>query len=319
MEVLSKSIFILLFVGIGFAGFAQEHSQRSNVSKNFCETHFIKEISMKNYKVIQQPSIKVIGIECRTSNSPEAGPYDIPKHWEKFYKSDIINKIPNKTSNEVLALYCDYEGDYTQPYSLLIGCSVSSFDVIPEGMVAKTIPTGSYAIFRAVGEHPKSLIETWGNIWQQHDLERTYTGDYEVYGDKFSRSPQEVEVYIAIESENHIRDLEGILLNESKIGQFDDGIGAFANRDFKKGEVVIEWDLKILSNEEYENLPEYEKKNFCHQRGGLSWLYPDPERHVNRFHSPNVIPDFEKQANIALRDIKKGEELSIADDTVEDF
>jgi hypothetical protein len=113
--------------------------------------------------------------------------------------------------------------------------------------------------------------------------------------------------------------LQGILLKESKIGQFDDGIGVFANQDFKKGEIVIKWDLKILSDEEYKNLPEYEKINFCHQRNGIRWLYPDPERHVNRFHTPNVVPDFEKQANIALRDIKKGEELSIADNTVEDF
>ena len=171
---------------------------------------------MKKYTIVKKPSITIIGIECRTSNLPEAGPYDIPKHWEKFYKSDIISKIPNKTSNEVLALYCDYEGDYTQPYSLVIGCPVSSIDVIPEGMVAKAIPTGSYAIFRAVGERPKSLIETWGNIWQQPDLERTYTGDYEIYGDKFFGTPQEVEVYIAIEQKK-VRDLEGVLLKESKL------------------------------------------------------------------------------------------------------
>ena len=64
---------------------------------------------------------------------------------------------------------------------------------------------------------------------------------------------------------------------------------------------------------------ECRKNNFCHHRGGIHWFYPDPERHVNRFHNPNVIPDFEKQANIAIRDIKKGEELSIADNTIEDF
>lgn len=110
-----------------------------------------------------------------------------------------------------------------------------------------------------------------------------------------------------------------ILLKESKIGQFDDRIGAFANRDFKKGEVVIKWNLKALSEKEYEKFSLYEKDNFCHQRNGIRWLYPDPERHVNRFSRPNVAPDFEKQANIALRDIKKGEELTIADNTIEDF
>ena len=167
---------------------------------------------MKNYKVIHKPSIMIVGIKCRTSNALEAGPYDIPKHWEKFYVGNIIDKIPNKTSNEIIALYCDYEGDYTQPYSLIIGCQVGSVDDILQDMVAKIIPSGSYAIFRAIGEHPKSLIETWGNIWQQSGLERTYTGDYEVYGDKFSGSSQEVEVYIAIKQEEVIRDLQGILL-----------------------------------------------------------------------------------------------------------
>lgn len=158
------------------------------------ETHFTDEIVMQNYQVIQKPDILVIGIECRTSNAPEAGPQDIPKHWKKFYQENTLNKIPNKASHEVVALYCDYEGDHTQPYSLVIGCSVSSLDDIPEGMVAKTIPAGTYAVFQATGDYPKALIEIWGQIWQDHNLRRTYTGDYELY-----RSPTEVDVYVAID------------------------------------------------------------------------------------------------------------------------
>lgn len=156
---------------------------------------------MGSHEVIQKPAILVIGIDCRTSNAPEAGPQDIPKLWDRFYGEDIIGQIPNKTSNEVIALYCDYEGDYTQPYSVVIGCPVCSIDIIPEGMVAKTIPASSYAVFRATGEHPKALIETWGNIWKQPSLERTYTSDFELYGNKFiTGSPKEVEVYIGIDN-----------------------------------------------------------------------------------------------------------------------
>lgn len=158
-----------------------------------------KEHAMNQPLIVQKPSIIIVGIECRTSNNPEAAPQDIPKLWEQFYSQGIPNQIPNKISNEVIALYCDYEGDYTQPYSVVIGCPVETMDQVPKGMVAKIIPSGSYAIFRAVGEHPKTLIETWGHIWQTN-LKRTYTGDYELYGDKFfSGSPQEVEVFIAVE------------------------------------------------------------------------------------------------------------------------
>ncbi|MGB7128559.1 MAG: GyrI-like domain-containing protein [Candidatus Rhabdochlamydia sp.] len=163
---------------------------------------------MGNYTVIQRPSMLVVGIECRTFNAPEAGSHDIPQHWGKFYNEDIINQIPNKVSQEVIALYCDYadaykEGDYTQPYSLVIGCPVSSLDAVPEGMVAKIIPSGSYAVFRAVGEYPKNLLKTWENIWQQADLGRICTSDYEIYGDKFiSGSPKEVEVFISVKDQN---------------------------------------------------------------------------------------------------------------------
>lgn len=153
---------------------------------------------MTDYTIIQQPSLIVLGIECRTSNSA-TGSSDISKHWERFYRENVINQISNKISQEILALYCDYERDHTQPYSLVIGCQISSLNEIPEGMVVKFLPASSYAVFRSVGEHPKSLIETWGKIWKM-DLKRTYTGDYEVYGSKFfSGAPKEVEIYVAID------------------------------------------------------------------------------------------------------------------------
>lgn len=158
----------------------------------------MKENAMEN-EIVHKPAILVIGIDCRTSNAPEAGPQDIPNLWGRFYSEGIIDRIPNKVSNEVIALYCDYEGDHTQPYSVVIGCPVKSIDTLPEGMVAKTIPASSYAVFRAVGEYPTSLIKTWGNIWKQSNLERTYTGDFELYGEQFiSGSPKQLEVFIAI-------------------------------------------------------------------------------------------------------------------------
>ena len=149
---------------------------------------------MKNYRVEQRPAMMVAGIECRTSNAPDAAPKDIPKLWDTFYREQVSMQIPNKVSNDVIVLYCDYEGDHTKPYSCVIGCQVGSMNTVPEGMVAKRLPETSYAIFRSIGEQPKSVVETWGQIWKT-DLPRTYTGDYEVYRDM---APKEVEVCIAI-------------------------------------------------------------------------------------------------------------------------
>jgi predicted transcriptional regulator YdeE len=185
-QLLNKYFILFALALIPLMGAANQH-------------HIAEENFMDTYTIIQKPSMVIVGIECRTSNAPDAGPVDIPKLWGQFYSENIMDQIPDKASNEVIALYCDYEGDHTQPYSLVIGCPVKSLHEVPEGMVAKITPAASYAVFRAVGEYPKSLIETWGAIWQS-GLERTYTGDFELYGDKFfSGSPQEVEVYIAVE------------------------------------------------------------------------------------------------------------------------
>lgn len=122
-----------------------------------------------------------------------------------------------------------------------------------------------------------------------------------------------------MQKETFSKNFVDVQLKKSGIGQFEDGLGVFANRDFKKGETVIKWNLKILTEEQYQQLSTYERENFCHKRSGICYYYPDPERHVNRFKDPNVVPDFEKEANIALRDIQKGEELSILDSAQEDF
>ncbi len=156
-----------------------------------------KEPSVESYTTTQKQELTIVGIKCRTSNAPEAGPIDIPKLWARFYSENITAQIPNKASSDVIALYCDYEGDFTKPYSILIGCPVNAIDTIPEGLASKTIPAGSYALFSATGQHPQTLIETWGKIWKT-DLKRSYTGDFEVYGETFSNSPPEVKVWIAL-------------------------------------------------------------------------------------------------------------------------
>lgn len=154
---------------------------------------------MEEYTTLKRDEMLVVGIKLKTSNDPKRGPLEIPKHWDRFFKEQVQSRIPSKISDEVIALYCDYEGDYTKPYTMVIGSAVSSIDNIPEGMVFKKVPAGHYALFQAVGPHPEALINTWGKIWQSNSLDRTYTGDFEVYGPHFSqKSPPEIEVLIAI-------------------------------------------------------------------------------------------------------------------------
>jgi len=93
------------------------------------------------------------------------------------------------------------------------------------------------------------------------------------------------------------------------------GKGIYAARDFKKGEIVIKYNLKSLGENEYNNLSESEKM-FTHTHRGTIYLYAEPERYVNHLDNPNTFQDLSNKCDIALRDIKKGE--AITTDAVKD-
>jgi SET domain-containing protein len=101
--------------------------------------------------------------------------------------------------------------------------------------------------------------------------------------------------------------MSDLILKKSKIGQFEKGV--FANRNFEKGEVVIKYDLKPLTEEEFKKLQKSEKQ-FTHKHGSQIYLYSSPARYVNHSSNPNTIQNLKKQFDIALRDIKKGEEIT---------
>ena len=95
------------------------------------------------------------------------------------------------------------------------------------------------------------------------------------------------------------------------------GKGVYANRAFKKGEVVVRYNLRSLTEKEFENLPEGEKE-FTHTRRGVIYLYSEPERYVNHSENPNTGQDFISNCDVAMRNIKKGEMIT-TDATKEDI
>lgn len=99
--------------------------------------------------------------------------------------------------------------------------------------------------------------------------------------------------------------LKGTYIGKGKIL----GKGVFANCDFRKGEIVIKYDLKQLTHKEHHKLSRIEK-NFVHFHKGKLFLYSIPERYVNHSNNPNTFQDLNKKCDIALRKIKKGEEIT---------
>jgi len=68
-------------------------------------------------KKLQINSFQIIGISVRTTNENGQAKKDIEKLWGEFMSENMLKKIPNVTDETIYAIYTDYEGDHTKPYT----------------------------------------------------------------------------------------------------------------------------------------------------------------------------------------------------------
>ncbi|WP_237732264.1 GyrI-like domain-containing protein [Flavobacterium sp. UGB4466] len=158
--------------------------------------------SQKQSKTMDNPTIQkfyVIGIATRTINEKGKSAVDIEALWTRFWGEEIQEQIPNKISNDIYAVYRDYETDFNGAYTLIIGSRVSTLENVPKGFVGITIETDVYQKYLSKGKMPEAVFNTWLEIWQDKSLNRAYKSDFTIHGEKYyDGNNAEVETYISI-------------------------------------------------------------------------------------------------------------------------
>jgi predicted transcriptional regulator YdeE len=160
------------------------------------QTDTLKTMS---YQTIQK--FHVIGISTKTINENGQSGQDIEALWRKFWGEEIQKQIPNKVSDEIYAVYTDYETDFTGYYTTIIGLPVSSLEHIPTGFVGITIDAGQYQKFVSKGRMPEAVFNTWLEIWanEELNLKRAYKADFTIHGQKYYDGEKaEVETFISV-------------------------------------------------------------------------------------------------------------------------
>lgn len=150
---------------------------------------------------IELTKIKLVGLSLKSKTTNENGQANIDcgNLWQQFEADDIANKIEGKLSDEVFAVYHNYDGDYTQPFSYFIGCKVASNSNVPDGLDSLIIPTGTFIKKRAKGKMPDCIANAWQKIWSS-DLPRAYKTDFEVYDERSQDwNDAEVDIYISVQ------------------------------------------------------------------------------------------------------------------------
>jgi len=144
-------------------------------------------------------SFFIVGISVDTNKKEDNPLHDITGLWNTFKTENIIEQIPNKVDNTVYAVYTNYESDYTEGYTMVLGCKVDNLDAIPKDFTSVSITEGNYKKYTAKGDLNNGIVvEEWKKIWNS-DLKRKYSTDFEVYGEKaMNPSNAEVDIFIGI-------------------------------------------------------------------------------------------------------------------------
>jgi predicted transcriptional regulator YdeE len=115
----------------------------------------------------------------------------------------MADRIPDKTSPNLYAVYAEYASDHNGEYAFMVGAPVKAETAAPAGMVLTQIPAGKYAVITTEkGPFPKIIPDAWLQIFKLEDdgkLKRTYQTDFEVY-DERALDPQngQVDIYLGV-------------------------------------------------------------------------------------------------------------------------
>lgn len=145
---------------------------------------------------VKREAIHLIGIKLKkkTFNAGGQSMIDCGSLWQEFEKRNITGQIPDALGDEVFAVYYDYEGDHTKPFSYFIGRPVEKNAQRPDGLDELFIPESMFRRIEAKGKMPDCVAGAWRQIWQS-DTERAYRYDFEIY-DHRSRNWEDAEVDI---------------------------------------------------------------------------------------------------------------------------
>jgi predicted transcriptional regulator YdeE len=108
----------------------------------------------------------IVGITTQSENKKGKIIDDIETLKERFIFEEISAKIPNKTSNNVILLFSDYENGALGKFSLTLGHRVFSTKNIPKELTIRKVPSLYYKTFTS-DKRDDSSFQKWMKLMQK--------------------------------------------------------------------------------------------------------------------------------------------------------
>jgi len=148
----------------------------------------------------KKEGFRIVGLklENQTTNDNNQSSVDCGILWQKFETEKVFEIIPNKLSNEIYAVYYEYEKDETKPFSYFIGCKVKEKAEIPKGLCELLIPSQNYVKVIAKGVMTGCVTEAWKKIWDSAK-NRKFGFDFEIYDERSQDwSDAELDIFASV-------------------------------------------------------------------------------------------------------------------------
>ena len=127
----------------------------------------------------------------------------IPKLWQRLFAEGVLNRIPDRTDEAIIAVYTKYASDANGDYTCILGAKVASGTKAPDGMVAVTIPAGKYLEFVSAKGPPQEVVPAiWTQIYGYFAgpgaPKRAFQADFERYDGPFDPNAMQAHIYIGV-------------------------------------------------------------------------------------------------------------------------
>ena len=162
--------------------------------------------STMNYRIIEKPAFKVIGMTETHSIDENQNINTIPAFWDKAHKTGIIKTLLDNAFDKTYIFGICYGNTRTNQqtfdYSIAVECTDNVS--VPEGYEVSEVPARTWLVTECTGAMPEAIQKLWHEICTEFfptsDYKPTYEMDIEAYtaGDMTSADYRS-QIWIPIE------------------------------------------------------------------------------------------------------------------------
>ncbi len=121
-----------------------------------------------DYRLVDKPDINVVGKTVNVTFKNGEYLLQIPQFWDECEQDGSLDRLMNLASTGqslgkvTLGVLMDFSEDMKR--FTYMRAAVQADGAVPEGMIVKTIPAATWAVFEAIGPMPDAIQTLWSRI-----------------------------------------------------------------------------------------------------------------------------------------------------------